>query len=688
MENDIAINDPEVSREIRQLEQKIGLFRDLKIDEAAFKGFRTTRGIHGQRHPDGQMVRLKIPLGRVSPGQLMAISGAAKEFGNGMLHITSRQDIQLYDVKLEDTPALWRRLEKAKLTILESGGNGVRNIVVPAIAGIDPKEPFDISTYVYETHRYFFRNPVCQQFGRKFKIAFSTNESDNANAFVHDIGFIPKLNAHREKGFKVLIGGGLGAAPHHAFIAHEFLKEDLLIPYTEAVLRIFDRYGERNRRNKARFKFLVKELGLEDINKLIEKEWPALTHKEYKIKNELTTPGDYPMSLASAFDEDEVDREWLKTNVLYQKQEGYAAVAIAMSSGNINHKEGFAIAEIAGKYSAGDIRFEINQAIILSFIDLKDIPQLYKELKTSGLAKPGFNSPVHIVSCLGTNVCKLAITNNAGLAAKLDECIRKEFPGLINDNSFRIRINGCPNSCCHVSLAPIGFYGCIIRAGNGVIPAVQLVLGGENKGSGSGVFAEKIIKIPVKRAVEAVRVLIWDFYRYKENEEHFSAYFRRMGKAYFFRLLEYFGDVHQTESSECYDWDATELFSLNVSEGDCAGFVFERPDQVQQEAETKIACSFEALSRKDYAGSIYYAYLAYINGAKSWLLNRNLSFSSHWSVLNRFDKNMPECNFDFQESFSGYVLRIREHEPGKDFAETYLDGAVSFVHAIKALSFS
>src|SRR5688500_14898734 len=248
------VNNPVVARDIVDLERKIRLFRDGKIDEEKFRSLRLVRGIYGQRQPGVQMVRIKLPFGRVTTKQLRRIADISDEYASGNLHATTRQDIQIHFVSLDRTPELWTRLEQDEITLREACGNTVRNITASPTAGIDPKELFDVSPYAHEMFRYLLRNPVCQEMGRKFKIAFSANEEDTAYVFIHDLGFIPKIKDGK-RGFKVVIGGGLGANPYLAEIAYEFLEEDKIIPFTEAVLRVFDRYGERTRRMKARFKF-------------------------------------------------------------------------------------------------------------------------------------------------------------------------------------------------------------------------------------------------------------------------------------------------------------------------------------------------------------------------------------------------------------------------------------------------
>ena len=242
--------------DIQELDQKIQSFRMGQIAEERFKSFRLARGVYGQRQQGVQMFRIKLPYGKLTADQLDTIADLSETYTNSNLHLTTRQNIQLHFVKLEDTPEMWRRLEQSGLTIKEACGNTVRNITASPFAGIDPEEPFDVTPYARAVFEYFLRNPINQEMGRKFKIAFSSSRSDAAFTFIHDIGLVPKVNAGK-RGFEVLVGGGLGAQSFMALKAYDFLPEESLIPFIEATLRVFDRYGERERRHKARFKYLI-----------------------------------------------------------------------------------------------------------------------------------------------------------------------------------------------------------------------------------------------------------------------------------------------------------------------------------------------------------------------------------------------------------------------------------------------
>ena len=348
------LNNPIVARDIIDLEKKIRLFRDGKIDSEKFRGLRLARGIYGQRQEGVQMIRIKLPYGRVSTKQLRRIADISDEYASSTLHATTRQDIQIHYVSLDRTPELWAKLEQDEITTREACGNTVRNITASAAAGIDPNEPFDVSPYAHEMFRYFLRNPICQEMGRKFKIAFSSSEDDTAFTFIHDLGFIPRI-AFGKRGFRVVIGGGLGANPYLAQLAYEFLEEDQIIPFTEAVLRVFDRYGERNRRMKARLKFLLDDVGLEKLMALVEEEKKALKNNTYKIDTEILPdpllPGTEVYEPVTILDEIKYER-WFKTNVFAQKQEGFFGVYVKLPLGNLSSALSREFADIVDRFAS------------------------------------------------------------------------------------------------------------------------------------------------------------------------------------------------------------------------------------------------------------------------------------------------------------------------------------------------
>ncbi len=255
------IENPIVEKDIIELANKIEMFHNGKIDEEKFRSLRLARGVYGQRQEGVQMIRIKLPYGKVKSNQLRRISDVSDEYSRGRLHITTRQDIQIHYVDLNRTPELWAELEKDNVTLREACGNVVRNVTASETAGFDVNEPFDIQPYAHAIFEEFLRNPICQEMGRKFKVSFSSTEEDTGLSYMHDIGFIAK-EENGVRGFKIMVAGGLGSQPRAAEALYEFLPSDEIIPLMNAILRVFDRHGERKSRAKARKKFLMAKIGL------------------------------------------------------------------------------------------------------------------------------------------------------------------------------------------------------------------------------------------------------------------------------------------------------------------------------------------------------------------------------------------------------------------------------------------
>ena len=377
----------EIVKDIYELDSKIHSFINGEMPEDKFKHFRLTRGIYGQRQIGVQMFRIKLPAGRVSPKQFVRIAEIAQEYGSANLHVTTRQDIQLHYIKVTDAPVIWAKLGDVDVNSREACGNTVRNITASATAGVDKKEVFDVSSYAYEAYRFLLRNPICQDMGRKIKLAYSSSEEDTAFTFLHDFGFIPRI-VDGERGFKVVVGGGLGAQAILAQTAYEFLHEDQMIPFLEAGLRVFDRYGERTRRNKARMKYLIKDIGLEKFMELIELERLTLKAKSFKVDRNIISSGEAPEKIEApqvVIDNENDYQDWLRTNVFEQKQEGFFGVYLKVTNGDIKVPEAMRIAEMVEKYASQDMRCTMNQGMLIKFVRPEYLPYVYSELKDMAL---------------------------------------------------------------------------------------------------------------------------------------------------------------------------------------------------------------------------------------------------------------------------------------------------------------
>ncbi len=672
------LENPVVEKDILDLEKKIRLFREGKIDDEKFRSLRLARGVYGQRQQGVQMVRIKLPYGKVTTRQLSKMSDVSDEYATGNLHITTRQDIQIHFVSLDRTPELWTELEEDSITLREACGNTVRNVTASAMAGIDPKEPFDVSPYAHAVFEYFLRNPVCQEMGRKFKIAFSSSEDDSAFAFMHDIGFIPKIkteNGTETRGFKVVLGGGLGSQPYMADPVTDFMAVNQIIPFTESVLRVFDRYGERNKRHKARMKYLVQEIGIEELLRLAEAERLALKNKTFEIdafKQETVIPENAVFSA-------EISNplqygKWLKTNVFPQKQAGFVAIGLRIQNGDIKTPIARQLISLVKAAAADDIRLTNTQGMLLKFVREENLPYVFEELNKLGLAEPGFESMADITSCPGTDTCNLGISNSTGITRELEKVIKNEFPDLIYNTDIKIKISGCINSCAQHAMASIGFHGSSMKIDKMVAPALQVLLGGGPTGNGAGVAADKVIKVPSKRGPQVLRDLLGDYQSNSTEGELFNQYYNRQGKIYFYDLLNPLGDTKTVTPDDFIDWEQSQPYKTEIGVGECAGVMIDLVATLLFESEEKLDNADASFKAQDFADAIYYAYTAFIHTAKAMLISENIKTNTQAGIVTDFDQNFVAANkIDLDVSFEELVYQINQQEPTLDFAAYYIE---------------
>jgi sulfite reductase (ferredoxin) len=672
------LENPLVEKDIIDLERKIRLFREGKIHEEKFRSLRLARGVYGQRQQGVQMVRIKLPYGKMTLNQWKRIADISDEYSTGNLHLTTRQDIQVHFVSLERTPELWSKLEQDNITLREACGNTVRNITGSPTAGIDPKELFDITPYTHAAFEYFLRNPVCQEMGRKFKIAFSNTDDDTALTFMHDLGFIPKIQ-NGKRGFRVVLGGGLGAQPQLAHLAYEFLEEDLLIPFIEAVIRVFDRYGERNSRHKARMKFLIAKIGFEEFMKLVEIEKTALKVKTYHVDTESSKfQYNYSTPATSVVEENttEAYKNWYKTNVFAQKQEGYYGVFVRVPLGDISSTVSRSLIEKLRPYIADDVRVTVNQGLLFRFVQAKDLPYIFSVLSEYNLASPGANSIVNITACPGTDTCNLAISDSTKITLEFEKVLREDFPELIEENNMQIKISGCMNACGQHSMAHIGFHGSSLKSAGKVLPALQVLLGGGVTGNGEGRISDKVIKVPSKRGPDVLRIVLNDYETNGQDGEYFNDYYDRQGEKYFYALLKPLADLTTLIDTDFIDWGRDELFQTEIGVGECASVIIDLVATLFYESEEKIAWARDAFNENRWADAIYYAYQSQVNTAKALLLDRNINSSTQHGVISEFDKNFNE---EFGINFKEQVLQINQNEPSQVFAIDYISESENFL---------
>ena len=512
--------------------QNVKLFRKGKISEDDFRRFRLQHGAYGSRlQQNYSMVRIKVPSGEMTPEQLEKIASLSEAFSIGSAHVSTRQNIQLHWVQLEDVSEVMRGLVEVGLTTREACGNTVRNVMCSHFAGVCPDEEFDSTPYAKAIARFFLRNPVCQNLPRKFKINFACC-SQHGLVRIADIGLIPSKK-DGNNGFKIYLGGGLGAASFLGHQLEEFTSEVRLVSTCMAVIRLFDRLGNRENMARNRMRYLVNEMGWEKFQKLVIKERSNVemtvsleTLGRYKVETEPQNIRQLHNGKKLLLINEKVDvnsdpyKRWLHTNVVSQKQNGYFVVFITLGAGDITASQLRSLAKTIRDYSGeGCARNTPNQNFAIRFIKAKDLPEFYNDLAKIGLANPGALTMSSAVGCSGTTSCNLAITNSHRLAKE----IQSKFIelGLDTADDLRdstIKISGCPNSCGQHEIATIGFYGGASRIGGTMTPTYTMMFGGRD--GEDGLLGRTVMRVPAKRVIPTLTKII-EIYR-KERSENES----------------------------------------------------------------------------------------------------------------------------------------------------------------------
>ncbi len=680
------IENPIVEKDIIELRDKIAQFNNLQLDEEKFRSLRLARGVYGQRQQGVQMIRIKLPYGKVKSNQLKRIADVSDEYSRGRLHITTRQDIQIHYVDLNRTPELWAELERDKVTLREACGNTVRNVTASETAGIDIKEPFDVSPYAEAIFKFFLRNPICQEMGRKFKVSFSSSDNDTGLSYMHDLGFIAKIE-NGVRGFKVMIGGGLGSQPRHADVLYDFLESDKIIPLMEGVLRIFDRHGERKSRAKARMKFLIKNIGLASFKTLVEQEQTAIAFTSVPINvddYEVSKPVNIDHIPKVVIKDQEKYTVWRTTNVISQKQKGYVAIGIKVLLGDFYTDKARLLADLVEKYAAGEIRLSLRQNILIPFVKEDLVPFFYQELKKLDFVEAGYNKAVDITACPGTDTCNLGIASSTGIAEELERVIKTEYPQYLNNQDLVIKISGCMNACGQHNMANIGFQGMSVRTPEKLVaPALQVLLGGGNLGNGKGKFADKVVKVPSKRGPEALRRILNDFEK-NANGQTFEKYYNTKGEKYFYNFLNDLQNVTNLTQEDFIDWGNKEAYVKEIGVGECAGVVIDLIATLFLESEEKINNAKSAFIDKVYSSAIYHAYSSMVNSAKALLLAENVKTNSQANIISQFDEIFTKSNqINLETSFSDLVYQINKYAPKEEFAKKYINDAEDFLNKVK-----
>jgi len=538
--------DPEMEAEITRFEDGVTRFLAGEIDDDAFRVFRLNQGIYGQRQGGhNQMVRVKIPYGRVEPDQLEMLGYISEAYSRGWGHLTTRQNAQFHFVQLERAGEVLRLLASVGLTSREACGDTVRNVAGCHLAGACPFEVVDISPWSQAVTDLFLRNPIAQRMPRKFKINFSGCATDCGQAMFNDVGVVainrPRPDGSLEQGFKVLLAGGLGATPHPAQALEEFTAREDLLPTIEAALRVFDHSGNRDNKLRARMKWLIDTMGIDELRERIVKERKFLIGSATYpggVPQVVLDRGDAPAGVGTEISTDSDStpvafvglspfNKWETANVVRGRANGTVSAYAYCRLGDITGDQFRGLADVQRDFGV-EVRITNRQNFVLRGLDEDQLPDLHLRLAAIGMDEAGAELARDVVSCPGADTCNIAVTQSRGLASDIGRAL--EDAGLAEVGGVRINISGCTNSCGQHHVADIGFFGMERRAHGRSAPGYQMLLGG-GIGELEIAFGEKATKLPAKAASEAVVRIVGRFASERTAGETFASWLGRAGGA-------------------------------------------------------------------------------------------------------------------------------------------------------------
>jgi sulfite reductase (ferredoxin) len=735
----------DLAREIEIFENELTLAKQGKMQERIFAETRLRRGAYGQRYDNGQrhdgkdvqhiaypsgditkgpnalwdapgMQRIKIPAGGLNAAQLETLAATAEEYSDGIAHITTRQDVQLHYVHIDDTPALMRRLAAVEITTREACGNSVRNVTACPYSGVCPDEAFDVTPHARALARFLLGHPDCQNMGRKFKPSFSgCADHGCALASMHDLGLVAvkKNEDGREKqGFKMYVGGGLGAVPYQAKLLDGFVPAEEVLPLSQAIARVFSRLGEKKNRNRARLKFLVNDLGIEKFRELVREERGRLTpdprwseHVRSADGAALTDSGERPLRPGGdpPAGGSPQFRRWLTTNTSAQRQSGYSVVTVALPLGDITANQLRDLADIVRRFTFETVRTTVEQNLVIRWVSNLDLADLHEALAAAGLADPGAGTIVDVASCPGTDTCKLGISSSRGLAAELrTRLAERNFQLDAAVQNLRIKISGCFNSCGQHHVADLGFYGVSRKIAGFAVPHFQVVLGGEWDHNAAN-YGLPIVAIPSRNVPEAVRRLTERYAAARVNGETFRDFVRRIGKGEIRSLLEDLtrAPADAADRSFFRDWNDPREYSLgDLGTGECAGEIVSPVEFGLTAAERQVFEAQLALEAGDADRAWQTAYRAMLTAAKSLLAAEVASVSDDPdAIVAEFRARLYDTG-KFEDSLAGgrfahYLFAAQRNSSGPwspekahhliEEAQLFIEGSHSCYNRMGAL---
>ena len=572
---------PILEREFNDFDNEAQKFLKGDASQKEFMGYRLLQGVYGQRQPDVQMIRVKLPFGGITPDQFDTFAEIAEKYAplkKG--HITTRQNVQFHFIPLLEAAEALRVLGGAGLSSREACGNTVRNVTCDPFAGVDPDEAFDPTPYVGAVVRYFVRSKLIQSLPRKFKLAFSSTDEDRAVTGIHDLGFIPRIQ-NEQKGFEISTGGGTSILPRVGRVLYDFVSVNEYLKVVEAVIRIFDRQdGLRKNRARARIKFFIDRIGLEAFRELVDAEIEGEWVKERNfdpepikfIDNEEERLPAKPLNPGSPNGDQHKFSTWAAANVQPQRQDGFSTAEVKVARGDLSIEQLRGVAQVMRDFTGGNARTTDEQNMLLRWVRNESLYDVWCRLNEIGLSDAGARQITDVVSCPGTDSCKLGITNSMGLARAIQERVEHLSIQDALTKKIHIKMSGCPNGCGRHHIANIGFYGAAMKFDKRQVPAYIIMLGGQYD-DGNLRMAERLnVRVPSKRVPEVVERFVRHYQAQRNTDEAFNAFVDRVGAESFEALIKdlslpvTFDDEHM---HEFIDWNQNQVYKVERGEGEC-----------------------------------------------------------------------------------------------------------------------
>jgi sulfite reductase (ferredoxin) len=659
----------DVRDEIDVFETQLRRVQNGQTPEKVFTEFRLRHGVYGQRQDGVQMQRIKIPLGRLTTEQMICLADLSEEVSDGISHITTRQDVQFHFVDINETPNMMRRLAEVGITTKEACGNVVRNVTACPESGVCQTEEFDVTPHAQAMAQFLLRHPDAQNFGRKFKVAFSGCAGRACGlARMHDIGAIAQTrteNGATVQGFRVYVGGGLGAIPHQAKLYSDFVPTGEMLPLAQAMSRVFARIGEKENRARARMKFLVDSLGLDEFRRRVEDErrklpadprWTTTLEETLKHTEAPLKPGS---TLDQAARSDSTFAAWFDTNVHPQEQDGFSMVEVFLPLGDITADQLRSLARVARRYIKDTVRTTVSQNILLRWVSNADLPALHADLGRIGLARGGASRLGDVTACPGTDSCKLGITSSRGLAAVLDDQFSSGLSGIAGRTDLKVKISGCFNSCGQHHIADIGFLGSVQRKGAATAPVFQVVLGGTIGGNAES-YGLVTGKVPARYAPKVLERLTNVFSAEKEDNETFTDFVTRLGKGRMKSEIQEFELKSYEDDPEAYldnrqTWD----YHKETGVGECAGEVVDQAEFMLEEADRLVFEATIALDESRYQDAADLAIAATRRAADALLSTRGLLISDRYDCVGEFKRLFYDTG-QFHKPFAENFFRATQ----------------------------